>query len=68
MRINPYQGAGTPAREVHTNEANRSVRVSLLIAGMTDTVSAPPGDTLPPDADQAKAALAKSPRHGEWST
>jgi len=40
--------------------------VSLLIAGMTDTVSAPPGDTLPPDADQAKAALAKSPRHGEW--
>ena len=40
--------------------------VSLLIAGMTDAVSAPPGDTLPPDADQAKAALAKSPRHGEW--
>jgi len=41
--------------------------VSLLIAGMTDAVSAPPGDTLPPDAEQAKAALAKSPRHGEWA-
>ena len=41
--------------------------VSLLIAGMTDAVSAPPGDTLPPDAEQAKAALAKSPRHGEWT-
>ena len=43
-----------------------ALAVSLLIAGMTDAVSAPPGDTLPPDADQAKAALAKSPRHGEW--
>ena len=28
--------------------------------------SAPRNEALPPDADQAKDALAKSPRHGEW--
>jgi len=28
--------------------------------------SAPPAEGLPPDADGAKAALEKSPRHGEW--
>ncbi|HQR44898.1 MAG TPA: dienelactone hydrolase family protein [Thermoanaerobaculia bacterium] len=27
---------------------------------------APRNEALPPDAEQAKAALAKSPRHGEW--
>jgi carboxymethylenebutenolidase len=27
---------------------------------------APRNEALPPDADQAKGALAKSPRHGEW--
>ena len=27
---------------------------------------APRNEALPPDADQAKDALAKSPRHGEW--
>jgi len=27
---------------------------------------APRNEALPPDADQAKSALAKSPRHGEW--
>ncbi len=26
----------------------------------------PPNEAIPPDADGAKAALAKSPRHGEW--
>ena len=28
--------------------------------------AAPRNEALPPDADQAKGALAKSPRHGEW--
>ncbi|HSB36608.1 MAG TPA: dienelactone hydrolase family protein [Thermoanaerobaculia bacterium] len=41
--------------------------VSLLFAGSTDAVPAPPAEALPPDAEQAKAALAKSPRHGEWT-
>ena len=40
--------------------------VSLLFAGSTNAVPAPPAEALPPDAEQAKAALAKSPRHGEW--
>lgn len=26
----------------------------------------PPNEAIPPDADGAKAALARSPRHGEW--
>ncbi len=29
--------------------------------------TAPPAEGLPPDADGAKAALEKSPRHGEWA-
>ena len=28
--------------------------------------AAAPSDGIPPDAEQAKAVLAKSPRHGEW--
>lgn len=28
--------------------------------------SLPPNEAIPPDAEGAKAALAKSPRHGEW--
>ena len=32
----------------------------------TPAAPAPRNQTIPPDADQAKAALAGSPRHGEW--
>lgn len=35
------------------------------LSPMTATAT-PRNEALPPDADQAKGALAKSPRHGEW--
>ena len=38
-------------------------------AAATSALSAaplPPNEAIPPDAEGAKAALAKSPRHGEW--
>lgn len=38
----------------------------FLLAGVAVAVTVTPTETIPPDADQAKAALAKSPRHGEW--
>jgi carboxymethylenebutenolidase len=38
----------------------------FLLAGVALAATVPPTEPIPPDADQAKAALAKSPRHGEW--
>lgn len=35
-------------------------------AAATAAPALPPNEAIPPDADGAKAALAKSPRHGEW--
>ncbi len=35
-------------------------------AAPATATAAPRNEALPPDADQAKGALAKSPRHGEW--
>jgi len=35
-------------------------------AAMSASAPAPRNEAIPPDADQAKDALAKSPRHGEW--
>ena len=36
------------------------------VATAPAAVPLPPNEAIPPDADGAKAALAKSPRHGEW--
>jgi carboxymethylenebutenolidase len=35
-------------------------------AAPATATAAPRNEALPPDAEQAKTALAKSPRHGEW--
>lgn len=35
-------------------------------AAATAAPALPPNEAIPPDADGAKAALARSPRHGEW--
>ena len=35
-------------------------------AAPATSAPAPRNEAIPPDAEQAKAALAKSPRHGEW--
>jgi carboxymethylenebutenolidase len=40
--------------------------VALLAASVL-SAPAPRNEAIPPDADQAKATLAKSPRHGEWA-
>jgi carboxymethylenebutenolidase len=42
-----------------------SPAIFVLVALLTAAPAAP-SDAIPPDAEQAKAALAKSPRHGEW--
>jgi carboxymethylenebutenolidase len=36
------------------------------LLALTLALAAAPDETLPPDADGAKAALERSPRHGEW--
>lgn len=44
----------------------KAITLAVFLASGEAAVTAPPSDAIPPDADQAKAALAKSPRHGEW--
>jgi carboxymethylenebutenolidase len=45
----------------HAQEKPNQDKIDMLL-----TTTAPRNEALPPDADQAKQALAKSPRHGEW--
>jgi carboxymethylenebutenolidase len=46
------------------------MKISTMLAGtllaVSLTAAAQRNEMIPPDADQAKAALSKSPRHGEW--
>ncbi len=43
-----------------------AITLAVFLASGGAAATAHPSDAIPPDADQAKAALAKSPRHGEW--
>ncbi|MGA7989905.1 MAG: dienelactone hydrolase family protein [Thermoanaerobaculia bacterium] len=52
--------AQTDPHAEHANEAAKPSPTSVA------TAPAPRNETIPADADQAKDALVKSPRHGEW--
>jgi carboxymethylenebutenolidase len=43
-----------------------AITTAVFLASGGAAATASPSDAVPPDADQVKAALAKSPRHGEW--
>lgn len=53
--------AQTDPHAGHAQEKPASDKIDMLL-----TRTPPRNQALPPDADQAKAALANSPRHGEW--
>jgi carboxymethylenebutenolidase len=62
------------SKEAQNMSTTRSKLVFLLApvlvavggAAQTPPTTAPKAAEIPPDADHAKEALAKSPRHGEW--
>jgi hypothetical protein len=70
--------AGTHRRSVamSTSRATLVLLLPLVLVAMVASAQAPPPPpppppaavnvAIPPDAEQAKGALAKSPRHGEW--
>jgi carboxymethylenebutenolidase len=53
--------AQTDPHAGHAMERPTPDKIDMLL-----TTTPPRNEALPPDADQAKQALAKSPRHGEW--
>jgi carboxymethylenebutenolidase len=54
--------AAGPAAAQHDPHAGHAMEKPAA----TPAALAPRNQAIPPDADQAKAALATSPRHGEW--
>jgi carboxymethylenebutenolidase len=50
----------------HAGHAHAAPAATAAPAAAPAAPALPPNEAIPPDADGAKAALAKSPRHGEW--
>lgn len=55
---------GLAQTDPHAEHAKEKAAAPAVAA--TTAPAAPVNQAIPPDADRAKEALAKSPRHGEW--